>query len=190
MDIIEAAVLHDLGKCMISPTILNKREKLQAYEFEYLKTHTTIGFDLSRKIPGIKQEVREVILTHHERNDGRGYPFGLNAGQINIYTKIVSVADVYDALTSERVYKKRKTPFETFKEFQKIGFDHFDPKVVLTFLTNIINYYLGSKVLLNTGETGEVVFISPYDPSLPTVKVAEKFIDLTKEKEVIIEQMI
>lgn len=190
MDVVEAAVLHDLGKCKISTDVLNKKGKLLNEEFELIKKHTTIGFQLSKRITGIKDEVRQAILLHHERINGNGYPLGIDAERTNIYARIVSVADVYDALTSERPYKKRKTPFETFKEFERIGFDQFDPKVMLTFLTNIYNYYLGAKVRLQNNEIAEVIYISPYNPSKPTIKLGERIIDLGQNDNYFIEEMI
>ncbi|ADY57087.1 metal dependent phosphohydrolase [Syntrophobotulus glycolicus DSM 8271] len=189
-DIVEAGILHDLGKCKISPDLLNKRGRLLNEEFELVKKHTTIGFDLSKAIPGIKDEVRRAILLHHERANGNGYPFGVSGQKINIYSKIIAVADVYDALTSERAYKKKKTPFETFKEFEKIGFEQFDPKVMLTFMTNIYNYYLGVKVRLNTGQIAEVIYINPYNPSRPTIKLDDQILDLAGYEHYDIEEMI
>jgi putative nucleotidyltransferase with HDIG domain len=181
MTAIEAGVLHDIGKIKVDSNILNKHGPLQPEEFEHVKQHATFSYQLLKTIPQAKKEIIAGVLMHHERENGRGYPLGITGDKIPLCAKIVAVADVYDALTSERVYKKRITPFDTFKEFEKIGYGHFDVKVMLTFLTNIANYYIGSKVKMNTGEIGEVVFIPPHCISKPVVAIDDTFIDLEKD---------
>ncbi len=109
--IVLAASLHDVGKIMISDTVLLKPGKLTAEEFTYMKTHTTMGCDILKLMndmwdPEYKQYSYEICRWHHERFDGRGYPDGLKGDEIPISAQLVSVADVYDALVTERVYKK------------------------------------------------------------------------------------
>lgn len=189
-DLIQVGVLHDIGKARIPPEILNKKGKLTEEEFEVMKKHSTIGFWMVKEVPEVKQEICNAVLTHHERVDGHGYPFGLKGKDIPFYAKIVAVADVYDALTSERVYKKRITPFDTFVEFQELGYDHFDPQILLVFLQNIANYYTGAKVRMNTGEMGEITSILPYNISKPIVRINDKVIDLAMEPDYRIEEML
>ncbi len=109
-DIALASVLHDVGKIAISDSILNKKGKLTAEEFEIMKTHTTQGAKLLENIPqlydnGAYEYACDIARHHHERWDGRGYPDGLKGNEISIWSQVVSIADVYDALTSKRVYK-------------------------------------------------------------------------------------
>ena len=106
-----ASALHDIGKIGIDEAILNKPGRLTAEEFESMKAHTTIGADMLRNLPRYQEErilqiAIEICRWHHERYDGKGYPDGLVGDEIPISAQLVSIADVYDALTSERVYKK------------------------------------------------------------------------------------
>ncbi len=108
--IVTAAMLHDVGKIAISDTILNKPGRLTKEEFEIMKTHTTKGCEILQKIPSVMEEgiykySYDICRHHHERWDGRGYPDGLAGDDISIWAQVVALADVYDALTSPRVYK-------------------------------------------------------------------------------------
>jgi len=193
--VIAAGILHDLGKARIPSNILNKRGKLLPYEFDCIKKHTIVGYNMSKNISRLRHDVRQVILMHHEREDGKGYPFGVIGNKIHLYTKIISIADVYDAMTSDRVYKRKITPFDTFREFQKIGLGHFDTKIMITFLSNIAYYYLGSKVRMNTGQIGEIVYLPPHNPSMPVVRIEDdNYIDLDMDmymdKKYRIEEMV
>jgi putative nucleotidyltransferase with HDIG domain len=189
-NVVITGILHDIGKTKIPGFILNKPGPLQEQEYNQIKNHSRIGYELSMDIPQITDEIREGILMHHEREDGSGYPLRVKGEKINPYAKIISVADVYDALTSERVYKKRIPPFDTFGEFIRIGYGYFDTKVLMTFLSNISCYYIGSKVKLNNGETGEVVFVQRYSISTPIVSVNGKCIDLSENRQLKIVEML
>lgn len=189
-EVIQAGVLHDIGKAKIPPEILNKRGPLSPEEMEQIKKHTALGYSLVKTYQDLSEAVKEAILMHHERVNGSGYPLGITGEYLSIYTKIIMVADVYDALTSERVYKKRITPFDTFLELEKMGYDHFDPQVMLVFLNNIASYYTGAKVRLNTGETGEIACILPQNISKPLIIVKGKCIDLSRERHLRIVEML
>lgn len=191
-ELILAGMLHDIGKAKIPDQILNKRGPLEPDEFEIMKKHTIYGYNICKDLAEISNDVKKTVLMHHEKVNGKGYPLGVPGDKINLYSKIVSVADVYDALTSERVYKKRKTPFETFTEFELIGIGTgvFDTKILLTFLANISSYYTGSKVKINTGETGEVVYVPPHSISTPVVRVGNNYMDLGHLQNIKIVEMI
>lgn len=105
------AIMHDVGKISVSDAILNKPGRLTAEEFEIMKTHTTQGAKLLEQIPQMRQHeayqyAHDIALHHHERWDGKGYPEGLKGNEISVWAQIVSLADVYDALVSKRVYKE------------------------------------------------------------------------------------
>ena len=103
-----AGLLHDIGKIKLNQKILNKKEELTVEEFEHIKRHVILGVELLKK-HNIKDEIINVIEQHHERDDSTGYPYGMNADEICIEAKILRHADVYDALTSNRAYRKRYT---------------------------------------------------------------------------------
>jgi len=189
-DIITTGILHDIGKSRIPDNILNKKGPLLPEEFEKMKEHTGIGYKLSLDIAYLTDEIREGILMHHENEDGSGYPYGLKGEKINTYAKIIAIADVYDALTSERVYKKRNTPFDAFGEIIRMGYSKFDAKILMTFLTNICGYYIGSMVKMNNGQIGQVIFISPLRISKPIVSVDGRCIDLSRKKYFRIDEML
>lgn len=130
----QGAYLHDLGKLSIPDAILHKPGKLTPEEWDLMKTHTTSGHDLASRIPGLSGAVLEVIRHHHERWDGTGYPDGLAGTDIPLAARIFAVCDVYDALLSERPYKRAWTPEEATLEIQAQAGRQFDPDVVQAFL--------------------------------------------------------
>lgn len=178
----QAALLHDLGKTHIPKELLNKRDKLNRYEMEEIKKHPVYGYEMVKDNLRIPEEIKDVILMHHERENGSGYPLGANGERLSIYTKIVAVADVYDAMTSDRPYKKALTPFDAFEEFYSVCRDTLDMHIVNTLLYNLSRYYIGSRVLLSNGQTGNIVYIPPECMSKPIVDTGMDFIDLSKEQ--------
>jgi putative nucleotidyltransferase with HDIG domain len=180
---IEAGLLHDIGKVKIPKEVLNKKEKLTYEEYELVKKHTVFGFELIKDVADIKPEVKQAALLHHERVNRSGYPLQISPKEINLFSKIISIADVYDAMTSERVYKKRATPFEAFEMFKTIGPSLFDIKVLNVLLKNLPNCYLGSSVLLRNNMIGEVVYIPPQDILNPIIQVGEKYIEMLSSKD-------
>lgn len=126
----ESALLHDLGKSKIDPAIINKNGALTKEEFETMKKHPSHGVSLGLKL-GIKNKrILEGIKYHHEKMDGSGYPNGLYKEEIPIYAKIVGMCDIFDALTSERSYKKAMTSFEALKLMKTEMSKHIDLKLL------------------------------------------------------------
>lgn len=188
--VVKSGLLHDIGKYKIAPEIINKKGKLTKREFEIIKTHSVIGYEMSEFIPDIDEDVRQAILSHHEREDGSGYPRGLKGQEISLYAKILAIADVYDALTSERVYKHKSTPFEAIEEFRKMGLHSFDTRILNTFFNSIIQYYVNSKVKTNNGEVGEIVFIPPNDITKPVIRVENSYVELSRNNDIKIVEMV
>lgn len=180
-DLIQAGLLHDIGKIKIPSSILNKEGKLLPGEYDVMKTHTILGYEMTKDIDELSHNIKLPVLLHHEREDGSGYPFELKGNKLNLYTKIVAIADVYDAITSSKLYGKKFSPFEAFSKLET-GLDCFDTKILLSFIANIANYYVGIVVKFDTGEEGKVVYIPPQSPSTPVVQVGDSFIDLSVEK--------
>lgn len=188
--LVYAGLLHDIGKSKVSPAILNKPGALTDEEFEEVKKHTVYGVNICENITGISEDVLKGILMHHEREDGSGYPFGLKSEQIHEFGKIIAVADIFDAMTSNRSYKDRKSPFNVIDSMQKENFGKLDHRVVSVFLRNIASYYLGDFVKLSTNQIGEIIFINPNDIPRPIIRVGNSYIDLSKEREIKIDELI
>ena len=135
-EIENAAPLHDVGKIAISDTILLKPGKLTKEEFEIVKTHTTKGSEMIRRIfsnlddPHFLEIAEEIALSHHEKWNGTGYPEGLSGTDIPLPARIMAVADVYDALISERVYKKAMDPKDALQVLYSESGEHFDPDII------------------------------------------------------------
>lgn len=182
--VIEAALLHDIGKIKIESTVLNKKGKLTPDEFETIKKHTVYGYEILKSLKNISKDERLAVLMHHEKEDGSGYPFGAKGDKINRFAKIISIADVYDAITSDRVYKKRNTPFEAFQFFQISGIRYFDLIIMKEFLSHISALYIGFKVRLSSGDIGQIVYIPPFNITEPIVQVNSNYIDLSKNSDI------
>jgi HD-GYP domain-containing protein (c-di-GMP phosphodiesterase class II) len=117
--------LHDVGKVGIDPSIITKPGKLTFEEMQEMKRHPALGFKLLHETRQLTEEAKTIVLQHHERVDGSGYPKGLRGGDIHIYGRICSIADVYDALTSDRPYRKKMPPFAALKIMQDEMIHHF-----------------------------------------------------------------
>ncbi|MFP5352984.1 MAG: HD-GYP domain-containing protein [Actinomycetota bacterium] len=133
--LLHAAPMHDIGKIGIPDHILLKPGKLEDEEFEIMKTHTTIGAELlSGSNSQVMELARGIALAHHEKWNGRGYPNGLAGEDIPFLARVCAICDVFDALTSERPYKKAWTPEDAFDLLRKEAGQHFDPNLVELFL--------------------------------------------------------
>ncbi|MEZ9236909.1 MULTISPECIES: HD-GYP domain-containing protein [Shewanella] len=136
--LMHAAPMHDVGKIGVSDAILKKPGKLTAEEFDEMKHHCVIGAEiLGDNDSPLLKIAQEVALTHHEKWDGTGYPNGLKGEEIPLYGRIVAVADVFDALTSERPYKKPWSVEEAVALLEREAGSHFEPKLVQLFVDNI-----------------------------------------------------
>jgi diguanylate cyclase (GGDEF)-like protein/putative nucleotidyltransferase with HDIG domain len=129
----QGAYLHDIGKLAVPDAVLLKRGKLDAAEWAIMRAHTIIGFDLARRIPSLELAALDVIRHHHERWDGTGYPDRQSGSNISLAARIFAICDVWDALTSERPYKKAWSEADALREIQRMSGTHFDPAVVSAF---------------------------------------------------------
>ena len=165
------AMLHDVGKIRIPSEILNKPESLTAEEFNIVKKHTSYGYELLKKSKVLSTYASYIALTHHERYDGEGYPLGLRGEEIHEFARIVSVADVYDAITSDRIYKKRVNINEAVEYLIGMGDHQFDYSIVRNFIEHITIYPPGTCVLLNRGEKAIVVDVNKKYPNRPIIRI-------------------
>ena len=154
-----SGILHDIGKAQIPLKILNKPEKLTLDEMSIMKKHTTVGFAMLKDIIQIPDEAKLATLQHHEKVDGTGYPFALPENKISDFSKIVAVADTYDAVTSNRVYQKARSPFMVMEIFQEEMFIRLDSKICLPMLTQIKHNLVGRQVITEDGRRAKIVFV-------------------------------
>lgn len=150
------ALLHDIGKSKIPNEILDKKDRLSYGEFEEIKKHPQYGLELSKNILQIPDGVGRIIVEHHERCDGSGYPRQLKGREIYKLSKIAAIADIYDALTTDRIYKKKVLPHEAAEYLLAVSCTQLDDETTKIFLENIAVYPKGCQVLLNTNEIGVV----------------------------------
>ncbi|MDQ0192808.1 HD-GYP domain-containing protein [Paenibacillus wynnii] len=188
--IVQAGLLHDIGKVNVPYNILNKPERLTIEEYEIIKKHPMYGFEMLNKIEGIDSDIKHAVLYHHERMNRTGYPFKSSPEDIGLYPRIIAVADVFDAMTSNRVYKKRKTPFDAFEMFLRVGFSEFDISVLNTFLNQIPKYLVSANVLLSNGKIGQIVYVPPQEITKPIVSTESGFIDLSISTTIKIVEML
>ncbi len=189
-DVVMAGLLHDVGKAQIPLEILNKKGPLSDSEYEIMKRHPVYGYEIIKNYSEISMDVKRAVIMHHEKENGTGYPFGIKGNQKNLYSKIITVADIFDAITSERVYRGRQTPFTAFKELESVGFDTVDPKIMMVLFTNMPSYYVGSKVKMTNGEVGEIVYVPHQCAYAPVIRINENFVDFSVEKDELIKEFL
>lgn len=163
-----AGLLHDLGKSEIPGEILNKPARLTEEEFAVMKQHPSLGYNILKDKPNIAREVLLGVLQHHEKIDGRGYPLGLTAERITPHAKILAVADIYDALVTERPYKKGFSPRDAVEMIMAMTAE-LDVNVIKMFLNSVILYPVGTLVRLSNGEAARVVENNVNYPTRPKV---------------------
>ncbi|WP_428826153.1 HD-GYP domain-containing protein [Azonexus sp. IMCC34842] len=150
-------LLHDVGKARIPDEILNKPAKLTDDEYVRIQSHVAQGRLLLEQTPGIGEIARQVTSQHHERFDGSGYPDKLAGGGISLYGQMAAIVDVYDAISSERVYHKGMSPTQALKKLLEWSAHHFDPQLVQAFIRAIGIYPTGTLVQLDSKRMGVVV---------------------------------
>lgn len=184
-----AGLLHDIGKVFIDDAILKKPDKLTTEEFEEMKKHSILGYNLVSEYDWILEDVAKAILLHHERADGSGYPMGMT-GSSNFLASVVAVADVYDALTSDRIYSAKSSPYTAAELLWEESFGKLDPKITKVFCDKITNFYVGNEVILSNGLKGVVIYIDACQPTRPTVMVGDDFINLVENRNINILEII
>ncbi len=185
--LVEMGIHHDLGKLAL-PGIVSKEGSLSKYEWEEMKKHTVEGFDLLSRMGEKRREVLYSALLHHERLDGSGYPGEVKGDKIPFLVQIVSVADVYDAITTERQYQRKSTPLKAMQEIMADTYEgKLNPAVTVPFARYIMRQYLRKTVNLSDGRRGEVIFINDHEPHQPLVLLENgSVIDLRKNHHVTI----
>ena len=184
-----ACAFHDIGKAQIPTEILYKPDRLTDEEYAIVKEHAQKGYDILNKAH-FPQEVQMAALLHHERCDGSGYPSALPADKIPLFAKIIAIADVYDAMTARRSYRKEICSFDVIEEFENSGYQKFDVTLLLEFLTSIAQSHLNNKVRLSNSLIGTIVMINKHKLSKPVVNLDGTFFDLSKQKDISIIELL
>ncbi|SOC13058.1 putative nucleotidyltransferase with HDIG domain [Ureibacillus xyleni] len=192
------ALLHDVGKMVIPTDILLKPGRLTDEEYETMKKHARYGFDILRNLHTVSLLVAHCAFQHHERLDGSGYPRGLVDYEIHPFAKIIAVADVFDAVTSNRVYRKKMLPSQGIEIIESGKGTMFDSRVVDALKRSIVHYPNGSIVLLSDGRRGVVAKQNIENSALPHIRIFEEnntllkstyLLSLAAEKSVLIEKV-
>lgn len=177
---------HDIGKALIPNKILTKPEKLNAGEYERIKEHPILGYEILKDEP-IDKRIKFAALQHHERGDGSGYPYKTTRDYIAPFSRITAIADVYDAMTADRCYRAGICPFEVIAQFQREKPGRYDTAYLPVLLENIAHAYIGCDALLSDGSKGVISMINASDLSCPLIRLEnDSFVNLEKRRDLYI----
>ena len=178
-------LVHDIGKLKIDKKILDKPEKLTEEEFEEVKKHPSYSHKILTEMGYNEEKLLRAVTLHHEREDGTGYPLGIKSKNIPIHSKIIAIADIFDAMTSNRVYDKKMNIFKVMEKIQKETFGKLDYKMVTLFIKKFLEFYIGSEVTLNTGDKAKILNFNSFEITKPILMTGEgKIIDTSRVRTV------
>ncbi|WP_226668570.1 HD-GYP domain-containing protein [Metabacillus litoralis] len=185
-------LLCDCGMSKITPTIVKKNITLTETEYKDIKQHPVHSYNLLKNIMSIKEGVKLGVLQHHERIDGSGYPLGVKGDQLNPYSKIVALADTYQAMVSVRPYRSKQSPFKVLEQIMQDEFGKFDIKIIDALKQALIKFSAGTKVRISDGFAAEIVFVDEKYPTRPLIKYdySEEIIALKDRSDLFIEELL
>lgn len=154
------ALLHDIGKMRVPLEVLNKEARLTDDEYSIVRKHAEHGYEILKKTKGLPPSTAEIAYSHHERKSGEGYPRGLKEDEIHLYARVVSIVDIYDAITSDRVYHHGMNTLEALKNMFEWRENDLDSELVESFIQCLGIYPIGSLVELNSEEVGIVISVA------------------------------
>lgn len=192
MQMAVAGALADCGMAKIPVRIRDKKTTLAEQEFLEVRKHPMYSYQMVKDLPALKTDMKIAIYQHHERLDGSGYPSKTKGNSITIFSQILAVADVFHAMTSERLYRTKQSPFKVIEMIKESEFGKFDIKVVQALSDIVADLPIGTHVELSNFEQGEVMFINPYAPTRPLVKLFStgEIIDLSTIRSFYISRII
>ncbi len=165
------AFLHDIGKILVPPEVLHKPGKFSVQEYEVMKTHVDLGMKILKCSPGLSPLITEVVVQHHERLGGNGYPKQLDEQQISQFGRMIAIVDSYDAMTAERIYKAGMHPIKAFKILMKEVDNGYDTALVEQFVNCMGLYPVGTLVKLTSGKLGLISRLNKSQALQPFVRV-------------------
>lgn len=189
-DIALSALLYEVGNLRLPQQIFKKHGPLTTAEKLLVEKAPQLAYHILLKTPGLSRDIKIVALQHHERLDGTGYPLRVKSAQIHDFSKIIMVCDIYDAMTHDRPYRKKLSPFQAAEFILWESGRSLDMKVCYFFLKNLAEFYTGKNCLLSNGETARIVHVDVNYPTRPLLQVDNRFIDLSKEHELTIEDLL
>lgn len=179
-DLTVSSMLADIGKIKVPAELLNKKEKLTEDELDECRKHVIYSHDLIKPYTFLNNKIKQAVLLHHEKMDGSGYPLGLEAEKIPLLPRIIAISDIYNALTSKRPYRDKKSPFEAIRILETEYIDKLDTNILYIFLNRIGNCYIGQEVTLSDGRIGKIVFVPKQNLYKPVIQLkdSDQVIDL------------
>lgn len=192
------AILADIGKTRVPQEILNKKGKLEPAEFEEMKLHVDYGYHLLKNLVGLSSLSRQIILLHHEKLDGSGYPNGFTGENIPLLVRIVTVCDIFGAIVSDRNYNNRISVDTALEILRSATPTKLDQDVFHKLMEVVDIYPPGSIIELSNGKVGIVMFNNPNSPTRPVVRLidatisneADKIVDLMKDLTVFVKKVL
>jgi HD-GYP domain-containing protein (c-di-GMP phosphodiesterase class II) len=184
LQVVTGALLHDMGMLRLPKEIVEKRGGLSDAELQRVQSHTLYTYKIVNKELLYPEEVGLIVLQHHERWDGEGYPRRLSGTAIDLGARIVSVADAFEAMVSHKPYRNSMMGYQAMKNLLSDNLRRFDPDVIKAFIQTMGIYPIGSIVLLNNGALARVIDVQPSAPLRPTIRVlADEFGKIFKNDE-------
>ncbi len=185
-----AGLLHDIGKLTIDKDIITKPGKLLDHEFNEIKKHPLAGYQILKNTD-LDVRIHYAALQHHEKIDGSGYPFGIKEKQIHYISKIVSIVDVYEAMTATRCYRKPMCPFKVLQIMRHDATTKYDLNLIATFFSGITSTYINKSVELSDGSKGVVKYTAKSEFDKPTIVCFNgKIIHMKEHPELYIKELI
>lgn len=186
--LIQCGFFYDIGKLKLPNELIWKTGKLTDVEFEKNKTHTILGFQMLQDLD-VDSHILKATLMHHERFDGSGYPSKLHDTQIDIFARYISIIDAYEAMTSARVYRQSKNPFEVIEIFEKDSMK-YDTELLRPILYRLASHMIGLSVHLSDDQIAEVILINQNQMGRPLLRTKDgTFINLAGRKELSIKSI-
>lgn len=190
MQVALAGLLKDIGNVRIDRGILTKPTALTPDEAEEMKRHPLLGYQLLKNVAALNEGVKLAALQHHEKVDGTGYPLGIDSTKIHPYAKIVSIADIFHAMTLNKAYRKAASPYLVLEQIQSDAFGKLDPGYVSKFIEKATQFHNGTVVRLSDNRIGEIVFSDRAHPTRPWVSIDGSIVNLTNERHLHIKEVI
>lgn len=186
-----AGALIDCGMVKVPQEVVRKTHRLTDNDYIEIKKHPIYSYQMVKNTPLLKTEMKMAIFQHHERLDGSGYPKQEKGKMISIYAQIFSIADVYHARTSDRIYRSKESPYKVLESFRQ-DYEKFNLQVINALYEAVGNLSLGTKVELSNGEQGSIIYLHPDEPFRPTVRLLadESMLDLRQNRQLTVKQII